>query len=97
MIASLIPLVLAAGSAALFAGVIIHNQINPNYLTALTVPITNIAILIIALMGLVMSVSAHQMTENPAQSRTTILFSIAYFACVSALVPLSSMGYLSKL
>lgn len=97
MIALLVPLVLAAGSAGLFAGVIVHNQINPNYLTALTVPITNVAILIIALLSLAMAVAAHQMSENPALSRSTLLFSIGYFASIAALMPLSSMGYLSRL
>ncbi|TQV75808.1 hypothetical protein [Denitrobaculum tricleocarpae] len=97
MIALLIPLFMAAGSAALFAGVIVHNQMSPSYQTALTVPITNIAILIVALTSLAMSVSAHQMAENPALTKPTLMFSIAYFACVAALVPLSTMGYLSKL
>lgn len=96
MIALLIPLVLAAGSAGLFAGVIVHNQINPSYLTAMTIPITNIAILIIALLSLAMAVSAHQMTENPALTRPTMLFASAYFAIVAALIPLSTMGYLSR-
>lgn len=64
MTALLIPLVLAGGSAGLFTGVIVHNQTNPNYLTALT--------------------------------RSTMLFFAAYFAIVTVLIPLSTMGYLSR-
>ncbi|WP_282605431.1 hypothetical protein [Pelagibius sp. Alg239-R121] len=96
MIPVILTNLLVAGSIVLMAGAVAHNQINPSYTTALSVPFANIASLMLALLAMAISVTAHKRNKAATSLKRTMLFAIACTLVLAALLPLADLGHLSR-
>lgn len=88
-------IILLTGSACLMIGAIIHNQVNPNYSTALSIPLFNIVSIIIAIVGVLVSLSAYRKDKASKLAKRTMVLGIACAVVLVFLFPLSNLGYLS--
>jgi hypothetical protein len=96
MIAVVMAIVLLTGSLCLMIGAIVENQIHPRYGSALTIPIVNFISMIPALLGLGVSVVAYQKNKGMKLAKRTMVLGIVCVVILVLLLPLSDMGYLSK-
>ena len=87
---------LLTGSIALMLGAVAHNQINPSYMTALSVPFANIASLMLALLAMAISVTAHKRNKAAVALKRTMLTAIACAVVLALLLPLADLGHLSR-
>ena len=94
VVMALIPLL---GSIGLMAGAIAHNQIDPSYATALTIPIANVVSLLLALLSVAISISLRRRRRDVRALKATMVLGIVCAAALALLFPLSNMGYLSTI
>ena len=95
MIGVIVAIVLLTGSICLMIGAIIINQINPNYNTALAIPVYNALGFILALLGLVISVVAYQKNKSMKLAKRTMVLGLGCAFVLLLLFPLSNSGSLS--
>ncbi len=96
MIGVIVALVFLVGSLCLMSGVIIANQINPSYGSALGVPIYNALSIVLALLGLVTSVFVYRKNKDMKLAKRTMVLGVICVVVLVLLFPLSNMGYLSR-
>lgn len=96
MIGVVTAFVLLAGALCLMIGAIVHNQIDPTYSTALTISIANVVSLIVAVVGMLISMVVYRKNKKANWAKRTMLFGIVCVVMLALLFPLSGMGYLSK-
>lgn len=96
MIGIVTALVLLVSAVSLTTGAIIHNQIEPSYATALTIPFANMASLIVAFAGMVIAIVARRENRETNLAKGTMVFGIVCFVVLLALFPLADLGMLSK-
>lgn len=89
-------LVLLLSAISLPAAAVIHNQIEPNIGTALTVPFANLAGLFIALMGMAIAIVVYRKNPERTLAKWTMVAGIVSAALLMLLLPLSNLGYLSS-
>lgn len=95
MIGTVVALIFLVGSICLMIGVIVVNQINPNYGSALAVPVYNALGIILALVGSGISVVAHQKNKGLKLAKRTMVLGIVCVVVLVLLFPLSNTGSLS--
>ncbi len=95
MIGIIIALVFSVGSIGLMLGIIITNQLNPSYNSALAVPIYNALGIILALLGLIVSIITYQRNSDLLLAKRTMRFGIISVVILVLLFPLSNTGALS--
>ncbi len=96
MIGIVIAMLLSLGSAVLMLGAIIHNQLDPTYATALTIPLANVLALTAAVLGLVLAVIAYRKDRESSPAKRAMIFALVCAVVLVILLPLSNMGYLSR-
>ncbi len=96
MIGVIIALVFCIGSIGLVTGIIISNQLNPNYNSALAVPIFNALGIILALIGLTIALVTYQKHKNIPLAKRVMIVGVLCVVILVLLFPLSNMGYLSS-
>ncbi|NIA68989.1 hypothetical protein HBA54_10325 [Pelagibius litoralis] len=89
-------IVLLAGSVGLMAAAVLHNQLDPNYATAMTIPLANIISLITALLSAVVSALASRGGRARAAAKRTMMTGFACAVVLALLLPLSNGGHLSS-
>ncbi len=95
MIGVVIALIFLVGSIGIMIGIIIINQINGTYSSALAVPIYNLLCLILALVGLGISGIARQKNKEMKLARRTFVFGLICVVILAVLFPISNTGSLS--
>ena len=77
-------------------GILIDNQMNPDYSSALAVPIMNGLSIILAGIGVVISVMTHQKHPEMVWAKRTKVLGIIFVIVLVILFPLSNLGMLSS-
>ena len=95
MFGVVLALIFLIGSISLMIGIIINNQINGTYGSALAVPVYNILCLILALVGLGIAVVADQKNKEMRLAKRTLLFGLICVVMLALLLPFSNSGSLS--
>ncbi len=95
MIGVIVALVFNVGSICLMIGIIIANQINPNYGSALAVPIFNALSIILSMIGLGISVVAYSKNKKMKLTKRTMKFGVLCVVVLVVLLPFSNSGSLS--
>ena len=88
-------LLFLTGAVCLTAGAILHNQIEPNTATALTVPLANLASVLAASVGTAVAGVAYGKNRDMQLARRTLVFGLGCAAILLIMLPLSELGYLS--
>ncbi len=83
------------GAIGLMSGGVILNRMDPNYSSALAVPIFNGLSIILAGIGVVISVMTHQKHPEMVLAKRTKVLGIICFITLVVLFPFSNMGSLS--
>ena len=96
MLPAILAQAMLAGSTLIMLGAVAQNQINPNYATALTVPIANAAGLILALLATAFAVAAHRRNRGRKSAKRTAAMAILSAVVLTLLLPLADLGLLSR-
>ena len=96
MVAMVMAFGLLAGSFCLMIGAIAHNQLEPTYATALTIPVANGVSLLLALVALAIAFAARRRQKDSIGAKRAMLLAIFCAVGLALLFPLSNMGYLSR-
>ncbi len=91
----IVALVLILGSICLMTGVIIINQIYPDYNSALAVPVFNALGIFLALLGLGISFIDYRKNNNIKLAKRTMVLGIVCVVILVLLFPFSNSGSLS--
>ncbi len=83
------------GAIGLMIGGVIMNRMDPNYSSALAVPIFNALSILLTGIGLVISVMTHQRNPEMALAKRTKVFGLVCLIILLALLPFSNTGSLS--
>lgn len=95
MIKIIFALVLILGAICLMIGAIIINQIDPDYNSALTVPVFNVLGIFLALLGLGISYFDYRKNNNSKLAKRTMVLAIVCMVILVLLFPFSNSGSLS--
>ncbi len=95
MIRIVIALVFLVGSMGIMIGILIVNQIYGTYGSALSVPVYNLLCLILAVVGLGLSVVAHHKNKEMALAKRTVVFGLTCVIILAVLFPFANSGALS--
>ena len=96
MIGIVIAALLSLGSIVLMLGAIAHNQLDPTYATALTIPLANVLALTAALLGFVLALILYRKDRDSRLAKRTMIIAVVCALILAVLLPLSNMGYLSR-
>lgn len=96
MIARVLTLLFLLGGFCLFAGAIAHNQISPGFNSAMTVPFANLAGLILALIAAALASFSYRRDKSSRKAKGLMWFVIACALLLAVLLPISDLGYLSR-
>ena len=96
MIGIAISLFLSVGAVGLTTAAIIHNQLDPNYGSALGVAYANLASLVIAGVGLVVAILTYHVNRERVLAKRTMIFAILSLAALLVLFPLANVGMVSR-
>ena len=96
MLPAILAQLMLAGSTFIMLGAIAQNQINPNYATALAVPIANAAGLILALLATATAVAAYRRNRGRKSAKRTLVMAIVSAVILTLLLPLADLGFLSR-
>lgn len=96
MLGIVIAMLLSLGSVALMLGAVIHNRVDPTYATALTLPLANALALTAAVLGLVIAVVVYRKDRESVLAKRSLIFALVCAVILAVLLPLSNMGYLSR-
>ena len=95
MIGVVIALIFLVGSIGIMIGIIIINQINGSYGSALAVAVYNLLCLILAVVGLGIAAVAHQKNKEMKLAKRTLAFGLICVVILAVLIPFSNSGSLS--
>ena len=95
MIGVSIAIICLLSSIAIMVGAIVLNRIDPNYGSALAVPIFNMLSMFVALIGLVISSTVRRQNQEMALAKYTMICGIALLVILALLFPFSNSGALS--
>lgn len=95
MIGFIVALVFLVGSLCVMIGIIIANQLDPNYGSALAIPIFNALSIILAMIGLGISLVAHHKNKGMTLAKRTMIFGVVCVVLLVVLFPYSNSGSLS--
>ena len=95
MIGAVVAMVFLIGSVGIMISGILLNQINPNYNSALAVPLFNALGIILALMGLALSLVAYKKNKNLKLAKRIMVLSFACLILLIVLFPFANFGMLS--
>ena len=96
MIASVLALGLLLLSIGVMIAAVVHNQLEPDYASALTLPVANGLGLLLALLALACAYAAYRKNRSAADVKRTMLLAIGCTLLLALLFPLSNLGYLGR-